>query len=136
LFVFLIEQANIYGLRNGERFFHSKLLDIVFDTKFRLMKPALIALRHGNLEAFDALMNINVELGVKLKKLIKQVFKIIHEHKLRGEEAIALFQQIKCYLPEYKLTKGETKIAAIIEKEENFLASKMIVNGEYREVPI
>jgi hypothetical protein len=133
---FLIEQANIYALRNGVHVFNSKLLDIVFDTKFRLMKPALIALRHGNLEAFDALMNINVELGVELKKLIKQVFKIVHEHKLKGEEAVALFQQIKCYLPEYKLTKAEAKMAVILEKEEKLLASKMIINGEYREVPI
>jgi hypothetical protein len=133
---FLIEQANILGLRKGFTQFDSKLLLAVYDTKFNLMKPALIALKHKRYEAFDDLMNASTSVGRELEKMVKALFKISDKHKLKGKDAKEVLERIQCFLPEFKMNKTEEKIFKRLEKETDLVASELIDEGGYKEVPI
>lgn len=114
---FLIEQCNKYCLRNGLPAFTLKIIQHVYDTKFSIMKSALIALRHGKIDAFDDIMTTSRELDKEIQKLIKQLLKIAEENKFTGEEARAIHEQIEPYLPEYKLTQKEAKTLKRLEKQ-------------------
>jgi len=131
---FLVEQTNKYSLRNGLPCFTEQVLKHVFDTKLLLMKPAIIALRHGKVDAFDDLLVGGFKLDKDIKKLIKDMLKIAAEHKLKGEEAKALLEQIEHYLPEYKLTKKETATVKRLEKESTLIPSDITVDEHGNEV--
>jgi len=114
---FLIEQCNKYCLRKGLEVFTLEIMQHVYDTKFSIMKSALIALRHGKVDAFDDIMTTSTQLDSEIQKLIKQLLKIAEENKFTGEEARAIHEQIEPYLPEYKLTKKEERTIKKLEKE-------------------
>lgn len=114
---FLIEQSNKYCLRNGIDRFSEEVLDLIFDTKFSLMKPALIALRRGKVDAFDDLMTTNLQLDKEVKQFIKKMLKMADAYKFTGEEAKVVYEQIEQYLPEYKLNQTEQQIINRLEKE-------------------
>lgn len=114
---FLIEQCNKYCLRNGLPAFTFEVMQHVYDTKFSIMKSALIALRHGKIDAFDDIMTTSRELDKEIQKLIKQLLKIAEENKFTGQEARAIHEQIEPYLPEYKLTQKEEKTLKRLEKQ-------------------
>lgn len=134
---FLIEQTNKYCLRYGFERFTMKHLNHVFDTKFSIMKPAIIALKHGKIEAFDDLMVGGNQLEKEIKNNIKNFLKIAAEHKLKGVEAKAVFEQIEQYLPEYQLTKKEQKTIKYLEKQSALVPSDMVVDQfGYEDVPV
>jgi len=113
---FLIEQTNKHCLRKGINCFSEEILEQVFDEKFSIMKPAIIALRHGKLEAFDDIMTLNCQLDKEVKNLIKELLKIADENKFTGSAAKEVYDQIEMYLPEYKLTQKEAQIVKRLEK--------------------
>jgi hypothetical protein len=114
---FLIEQCNKYCLRNDFPAFTLDIIEHVYDTKFSIMKSALIALRHGKIDAFDDIMTTSKELDKEIQKLIKQLLKIAEENKFTGEEARAIHEQIEPYLPEYQLTQKEARTLKRLEKQ-------------------
>lgn len=114
---FLIEQCNKYCLRNGLPAFTLNIIQHVYDTKFSIMKSALIALRHGKIDAFDDVMTTSRQLDKEIQKLIKQLLKVAEENKFTGQEARAIHEQIEPYLPEYQLTKTEARTLKRLEKQ-------------------
>ncbi|MGI2920643.1 ATP-binding protein [Vibrio diabolicus] len=134
---YLIEQANKHCLRKGISSFSQQVLNHVFDSKFSIMKPAIVALRHGKVEAFDDLFVGGFTLAKDIQKLIKNTLKIADEHKLKGAEAKALLDQIEQYLPEYKLTQKEERTIKRLEKESMISPSEIGIGEHgYEEVPI
>ncbi|QFI38799.1 ATP-binding protein [Moritella marina ATCC 15381] len=134
---FLIEQTNKHCIRDCLPCFSGEVFDHIFDSKFSIMKPAIIALRHGKFDAFDDLMNTNFELDQKVKKEVKKLLKIAAEHRFKGQEAKAIYEQVERYLPEYKLTKKEEQTVKILEKELAMNSSTMpIDNLGYEGIPL
>ena len=134
---FLIEQANKYCIRYDIECFSNEVFDHIFDTKFAVMKPAIIALRHGKVDAFDDLMNTNIKLDKEVKILVKKLLKIASENKFKGQEAKAIYEQVERYLPEYKLTKKEEQIVKRLEKESAMISSSMPIDDDgYEGIPL
>jgi len=101
------------------------------------MKPAIIALRHGKVDAFDDIMTLNNQLDKEVKKLIKELLKIADDNKSTGTEAKAIYEQIERYLPEYKLTKKEGQIVKRLEKQTAMTPSELpLDNDGYEGVPL
>lgn len=134
---YLIEQANKHCLRKGIPSFSQEILHHVFNDKFSIMKPAIIALRHGKVDAFDDLFVGGFTLTRDIKKLVKNTLKIADEHKLKGAAAKALLDQVEQYLPEYKLTQKEERTIKRLEKETMISTSKFETSKHgYEEVPL
>ena len=133
---FLIEQANKHCIRKEIDQFSEDVLNFIFDTKFSLMRTALIALRHNKLDAFDDLMTVNLQLDKEVKKMIKNLLKIADENRFTAEEAKAAYLAIEKHLPEYQLTQKEQLIVKRLEKEAA-ADSKMATDQHgYPEVPV
>ncbi len=134
---FLIEQTNKYCIRRGLDRFSEDALNHVFETKFSLMRTALIALRHGKADAFDDLMYVNVQLDKEIKNTIKKLLKIAEDNKFTAEEARAVYLEIEKYLPEYKLTQKEQLTVKRLEKESAMVSSQMTTDEHgYPVVPV
>lgn len=134
---FLIEQANKHCLRYSIEGFSELILEKIFEDKFSIMKPAIIALRHGKVDAFDDIMTLNNQLDKEVKKLIKELLKIADDNKSTGTEAKAIYEQIERYLPEYKLTKKEEQIVKRLEKQTAMIPSELPVDNDgYEGVPL
>ena len=134
---FLIEQTNKYCLRKGINSFSKEILEQVFDDKFSIMKPAIIALRHRKVDAFDDIMSLDNQLDKEVKKLIKNLLKIADDNKFTGDEAKAIYEQVERYLPEYKLTKKEEQTVKRLEKQTAMISSDLPVDGDgYEGVPL
>ncbi|WP_419554958.1 hypothetical protein [Pseudoalteromonas luteoviolacea] len=134
---FLVEQANKYCLRKGIKSISIAILDHIFDTKFSMMKPAIIALRHGKLDAFDDIMTLGRGLDKEVKKLIKELLKVADDHNFSGVEARAILEQIEVYLPEYKLTQKETRTVKRLEKQVAMIPSELPLDDDgYEGVPL
>ncbi|WP_394140363.1 ATP-binding protein [Vibrio chagasii] len=131
---FLIEQANKYCLRQGIPCFSQQVLSSVFDSKFSIMKPALVALRHGKLDAFDDLFVGGFTLAKDIQKLVKNVLKIADQQKLKGSAAKAVLDQIEQYLPDYKLTQKEERTLKRLEKESEIAPSEFGIDEHGYEV--
>lgn len=133
---FLIEQVNIMGLRNGNLYFSKELFDEVYKVKFRLIRPAITALRYGKTQAFDDLFHLNAQLDLDTKVLIKKLLKIAHDQKLKGKAAKQLQEEIDKYLPEYKLTMAEAITVKRLKNEAELNVTSMeTASGEW-SIPI
>lgn len=133
---FLIEQANIIGLRRGLSGFSKELFDEVYQVKFRLIRPAITALRLGKTEAFDDLYHLNNELEKDVKALIKKLLKVSHDQKLKGEAAKAVLDEVDKLLPDYKLTTAEAITVKRLEKESALILSSMEAGTSELVLPI
>lgn len=134
---FLIEQANKHCLRNGIECFTDLILEQIFEDKFSIMKPAIIALRHRKVDAFDDIMTLNNQLDKEVKKLIKGLLKIADDNKFTGNETKAIYEQVEMYLPEYKLTKKEEQTVKRLEKQIAMVPSDLPVDDDgYQGVPL
>ncbi|WJG10258.1 ATP-binding protein [Aliiglaciecola sp. LCG003] len=133
---FLIEQANVLGLRSGEAKFSLDLLDIVFEKRFSIMKTGIIALRHGNVAAFDDLMSAGQYIDKEVEKLVKKLIKIGDNINLSKAEAKSLYEHVEKYLPEYKPTKAEEKILDKLFKKAELEATDLIEEDGYLRVPM
>lgn len=131
---YLIEQANKYCLRKGIPCFSQQVLNSVFDSKFSIMKPAIVALRHGKVDAFDDLFVGGFTLAKDIQKLVKNALKIADQQKLKGSTAKAVLDQIEQYLPEYKLTQKEERTVKLLEKESEIAPSEFGINEHGYEV--
>lgn len=133
---FLMEQANIMAIRRGDTKLTLRLLNEVYDKKFSLMKPALIAIKTGKVEAFDDLMGAATSIDGDSQQLVKKLLLIAHKHKLKGVEAKEVLSQVQDYLPEYKLNKTETLTIKLLEKQSALIATSLTdENGEW-DLPI
>lgn len=134
---FLIEQANKYCLRNGIDKFSKEVLATVFNLKFSIMKPAILALKHGKIDAFDDLMTTNSDLDVETTKLIKKLLKIADENKFTGQESKAIIEQIEPYMMEYSFTKKELATFKRLEKQVASIPSNLPKEDDgYEDLPI
>lgn len=133
---FLIEQANIVAIRRGDSKFTTTLLNEIYDQKFTLMKPALIAMRTGKVDAFDDLMGAADGLGDDAEKLVKKLLQIAHKHKLKGAQAKEVLAQVQNYLPEYQLTKTETQTLKQLEKQSSIYPANLVDEEGYWDLPI
>lgn len=134
---FLIEQTNKHCLRKGINCFSKEVLEQVFEDKFSIMKPAIIALRHGKVDAFDDIMTLNNQLDKEVKKLIKDLLKIADDNKFTGNEAKAIYEQVERFLPEYKLTNKEEQTVKRLEKQTAMISSDLPVDGDgYEGIPL
>ena len=133
---FLIEQANVLGLRQGKSGFTSELLDEVFDKRFSIMKTGIIALRHGNVAAFDDIMNAVQHIQKESRKYIKALLKICDNNSLSKAESKDLYGNIEKYLPDYKPTKAEERILKKLIKKAEIEATELIEEDGYMRVPI
>mgnify|MGYP000515560431 FL=1 len=133
---FLIEQANVLGLRSGEAKFSLDLLDIVFEKRFSIMKTGIIALRDGNVGAFDDLMSAGQYIDKEVEKLVKKLIKIGDNINLSKAEAKSLYEHVEKYLPEYKPTKAEEKILEKLFKKAELEATDLIEEDGYLRVPM
>ena len=130
---FLIEQSNILGLRHGYHSFNKTLFGEVYRAKFRLMRPAITALRLGKTQAFDDLFFINNQVNQDSKVIIKKLLKIAHDSKLKGQPAKQLREEFDKYLPEYELTAKEKAIIKQLDKSSELVVSGLEeVDGKYR----
>lgn len=132
---FLIEQANVLGLRKGKQEFTAALLDEVFEKRFSIMKTGIIALRHGNVAAFDDLMSAGQYIDKEVKKLVKKLIKVGDSMSLSKDESRSLIEHIEKYLPEYKPTKAEEKILNRLVKKAEIKATELIEEDGYLRVP-
>lgn len=107
---FLIAEANVHAIRQGKDSIDTKVLHYVYDKNFKLLKPALLALKLGLKDAYDDIYNLKDELEKHVKDTVKKLFKIADEYKLKGDAAKDLFEQINTYLPEYTPTQAEARI--------------------------
>jgi len=133
---FLIEQSNIMGLRRNCLCFTSELFEDVYRNKFRIMRPAISALRTGNTEAFDDLYQLNNVIDKDVKALIKKLLKISHDEKLKGEAAKSLLEEIEKLLPEYTLTSSEAITVKRLQKESALVPTNMETDDGGWSVPI
>lgn len=132
---FLIEQANVLGLRKGKQSFSSELLDDVFDSRFSIMKTGIIALRHGNVVAFDAIMNAGQYIEKEVKKLVRKLIEVADNKNLSKEESKSLYEHIQRYIPEYNPNKTEIKILNVLAKKADIEATSLIIEDGYLRVP-
>jgi hypothetical protein len=121
----LVEQSNITGIRKGIPSFNKALFDEVYKVKFRLIRPAVTALRFGKTKAFDDLYYLNSQLDQDAKQLMKQLLKIANDQKLKGDAAKQLKEEIDKYLPEYKLTIAEATTIKRLKKEAEMTVTSM-----------
>jgi len=133
---FLIEQANVLGLRKGKRAFTAELLDEVFEKRFSIMKTGIIALRHGNVSAFDDIMNAIQFIEKEAKKYTKALLKIADNKHLSKAESKDLYSHIEKHLPDYKPTKDEVKILNRLVKKAEIEATELHEEDGYLRLPI
>lgn len=133
---YLMEQANIQAIRKGKNSIDVKFLKDVYETKFKFMQPALMALRTGDTDAFDDMYNIAKNLNKDHKKMVKDLLKMAHQYKLKGLDAKQLLDQIKPYLVDYKPTIQESRTVKILTKESVIVPSEITVNANEIEMPI
>jgi hypothetical protein len=133
---YLMEQANIQAIRKGIDSIDIKFLKDIYETKFKFMQPALMALRSGNTDAFDDMYNIAKNLNKDHKILVKDLLKKAHQYKLKGPDAKTLLDQIKPYLVDYKPTIQESRTVKSLTKESEIVPSEITINGNEMEMPI
>jgi len=133
---FLIEQANIMAIRRGETKFTTKLLNEVYDQKFALMKPALLAMKTGKIDAFDDLMGAGRGIDDDAEKLVKKLLQIAHRHKLKGTQAKEVLDKVQTYMPEYKLNKTETHTLKRLEKQSAITPIALVDEDGNWDLPI
>jgi hypothetical protein len=133
---YLMEQANIQAIRKGRYSIDVKFLKEVYETKFKFMQPALMALRTGETDAFDDLYNIAKNSNKDHNKMVKDLLKTAHQYKLKGPEAKELLDQVRPYLVDYKPTIQESRTVKRLTTESEIVPSEIIVNGNEMEMPI
>ena len=132
---FLIEQANVLGLRKGHKAFTVKLFDEVFNKRFSIMKSGILALKLGNVVAFDDIMNAGQYVETEIKKLVKKLIKVVEINNLSKEESKSLYEYLEPYLPAYKPTKAEEKALIALVKKADIGATELVVEDGYLRVP-
>jgi len=133
---YLMEQANIQAIRKGRDSIDVEFLKEIYETKFKFMQPALIALRTGETDAFDDMYNIAKNSNKDHKKMVKDLLKTAHQYKLKGPEAKALLEQIRPYLVDYKPTIQESRTVKRLSTESEIVVSEITINGNEMEMPI
>lgn len=133
---FLVEQTNVLGLRKGSDRFSLALLNEVFERRFTILKTGIIALRHGNVVAFDDIMGAGQYIETEVKKLVKKLISVASNKNLSFEESKSLYEHIERYLPEYKPNKTETKALNALAKKAGIEPSSLINNDGYLGVPL
>ena len=133
---FLIAQANVQAIRQKKACIDKEFLEEIYHSKFKLLKPALLALKIGKTEAYDDLYNLKGNLDKSTKKTIKELFKIADKHKLSADVARELSEIIESYLPDYKPTKSEALIYKRLLKTIDVKASRVVEIENGMELPL
>jgi|GEM_PF-2313873 hypothetical protein len=133
---FLMAQANIHAIREKKTSIGIEELEYVYNTKFRLLKPALLALKLGLADAFDDIFNLKDQLEKNVKETVKKLFKIASQYKLQGEPAKELYTEINLYLPEYTPTQTEARILKNLQKSIVVEASDLELDEDGVLVPL
>jgi hypothetical protein len=133
---FLMEQANIKAIRSGKNDIDDKLLKEVYQLKFKFMRPALIALRLGKTAAYDDIYCAIKDADKDHSAFVKELLKISHQHKLKGEAAQAIMEQIEPYLLEYSATKTEEETLKRLTKNLDLIPSDIQSAGNELVLPI
>jgi Cdc6-like AAA superfamily ATPase len=133
---YLISQANIYAIRNKNNSICVSDLLHVYDTKFKLLKPALLALKLGLNDVFDDIFNLKDQIDDAVKPALKQLFKIAESQKPKGIFAKELFKEINKYLPEYTPTQTEARTLKQLKKNMTVGVSDIEYNKDGVSVPL
>jgi energy-coupling factor transporter ATP-binding protein EcfA2 len=133
---FLISQANVQAIRQKKTCIDGELLEEIYRTKFKLLRPALLALKIGKTQAYDDLYSLKDNLDKAAKKTIKELFKIADNHKFSAEVARELAEVIEGYLSDYKPTKTEALIYKKLLKTIDVQASRVVPNENGMELPL
>jgi histone H3/H4 len=133
---FLISQANIYAIRNKKGSITIEDLEHVYDTKFKLLKPAILALKLGLTDVFDDIFNLNDQLEDNVKDTIKRLFKMANDSNIKGEVAKELLKEIELYLPEYTPTQTEAKYLKRLRRSIEVKPSEVEYDEDGARVPL
>ena len=133
---FLMEQTNIKAIRSGKNNIDDQLLKDIYQSKFKFMRPALIALRLGKTAAYDDIYCAIKDADKDRTAFVKKLLKISHQHKLKGEGAKAIMEQIEPYLLEYKATKVEEATLKRLTRDLELTPSEIQSAGNELVLPI
>ena len=132
----LISQANVYAIRNQKNSITVEDLKHVYDTKFKLLKPAILALKLGMNDLFDDIFNLKDQIEKAIEPTLKKLFKCAASQKPKGKLAKELLNEIKIYLPEYTPTQTEARILKRLEKDMLIEVSDIEYNEDGVYVPL
>lgn len=133
---YLISQANIYAIRNKKVSITIEDLEHVYDTKFKLLKPAILALKLGLTDVFDDIFNLKDQLEDNVKDTVKRLLKMADDPSIKGEVAKELLNEIELYLPEYTPTQTESKSIKRLRKSIEVKPSEIKYDEDGAKVPL